>query len=77
MPRTFIKRFQRIDKLIQSKTTGNASELAAKLEVSARTAKDFIAVMRELGAPIYFDKYKNSYCYKDTGSFNISFTCVQ
>ncbi|MCA6438363.1 MAG: hypothetical protein ACRCSM_04570 [Sediminibacterium sp.] len=46
MPRTFIKRFQRIDKLIQRKQTGTALQLANKLEVSERTAKEFIAVMK-------------------------------
>jgi predicted DNA-binding transcriptional regulator YafY len=76
MPRTFIARFKRIDYLIQHKETGTSEALAQKLDVSKRTAKEFIAIMRELGAPIYFDKQRNSYCYKDDGSFNISFIRV-
>lgn len=73
MPRTFIERFQKIDKLIQKKATGNATELAQKIGVSRRTIIEFIAVMKQLGAPIYFDKYKNSYSYIEQGYFNISF----
>jgi hypothetical protein len=34
-------------------------------------------VMKEFGAPIYFDRVANSYRYKTNGSFNISFVIVQ
>jgi predicted DNA-binding transcriptional regulator YafY len=74
MPRNFIKRFQTIDRLIQRKATGNSEQLAQKIGVSRRTIIEFIAVMKEMGAPIYFDKIKNSYCYSELGHFNISFT---
>ena len=77
MPRKFIKRFKQIDSLIQNKTTGNAEQLGEKLQVSGRTAKEFIAVMKECGAPIYFDRQMNSYCYKFKGNFNISFYILQ
>jgi predicted DNA-binding transcriptional regulator YafY len=77
MPRTFIARFKKIDRLIQQKATGNAATLSAKLQICERTLKEFIAVMKEHGAPIYFDRIKNSYCYKEHGSFNISFIIVQ
>jgi predicted DNA-binding transcriptional regulator YafY len=77
MPRTFIKRFQTIDRLIQRKATGTSEQLAEKLGVSKRTIIEFINVMKELGAPIYFCKIKKSYCYKEKGHFNISFIRVQ
>jgi hypothetical protein len=77
MPRRFIQRFKTIDRLIQNKDTGNAIQLAKQLDVSERTAKEFIMVMREHGAPIYFDRLANSYCYSNRGSFNISFIIVQ
>jgi predicted DNA-binding transcriptional regulator YafY len=77
MPRTFIARFKHIDHLINQKATGNAAMLARKLDICERTAKEFIAVMKEFGAPIYFDRVKNSYCYKHAGNFNISFIIVQ
>jgi predicted DNA-binding transcriptional regulator YafY len=77
MPRTFIKRFQTIDRLIKTKATGTSSQLGEKLGVSRRTAIEFITVMKEMGAPVYFCKIKNSYCYREDGSFNISFIRVQ
>ncbi len=77
MPRTFISRLKKIDQLIQSNCTGNAKQLAEKLQVSERTTKEFIAVMKEHGAPIYFCRTKNSYCYSEVGYFNISFNIVQ
>jgi predicted DNA-binding transcriptional regulator YafY len=77
MPRRFIQRFKTIDRLIQKKETGNAIQLAKKLDVSERTAKEFIMVMRENGAPIFFDRLVNSYCYTNPGKFNISFIIVQ
>ena len=77
MARTFIKRFQRIDAFIHKQSTGSSQELADKIGVSIRTIKEFVAIMREMGAPIYFNKIKNSYCYKERGNFNISFIRVQ
>lgn len=77
MPKRFIERFLKIDSLIQKKATGNAMQLGEKLEVSDRTAKEFISVMKEFGAPIYFDRIRNSYCYKEQGNFNISFITVK
>jgi hypothetical protein len=77
MPRNFITRFKKIDQLIHQRKTGNASELAQLLSISERTTKEFIKVMKEQGAPIYFSRVKNSYCYKEAGRFNISFVIVQ
>lgn len=77
MPRTFINRFQTIDRLIQKKATGTSEQLAEKIGVSKRTIIEFINLMKERGAPIYFCKIKKSYCYKEDGYFNISFVRVQ
>jgi predicted DNA-binding transcriptional regulator YafY len=77
MPRTFISRFKKIDQLIHQHKTGSAAELAQKLDISERTTKEFITVMKEHGAPIFFSRIKNSYCYKEAGRFNISFVIVQ
>lgn len=76
MPRNFINRFQTIDRLIQRKSTGTPTQLANKIGVSRRTAIEYITVMKEMGAPIYFSKARTSYCYKEDGYFNISFIKV-
>ena len=77
MPRNFINRLQTIDRLIQRKVTGTSEQLGEKIGVSRRTIFEYISVMKEKGAPIYFSKIKKSYCYKEEGHFNISFTRVQ
>lgn len=50
MPRTFIQRFQTIDRLIQKKQAGTAKQLAKRLDISERTAKEFITIIKEFGA---------------------------
>jgi predicted DNA-binding transcriptional regulator YafY len=73
MPGTLIQRIKTIDMLIQKKNTGNAASLAEKLNISERTLKEFIAVMKELGAPIYYNRKACSYCYAQSGRFVIHF----
>lgn len=73
MPRKFVERFKRIDAIIQNKSSGTPAQLAAKLDVSENTLYEFIAVMKELGAPIVYDKFANRYSYAHQGSFIIQF----
>ena len=73
MPRKFIQRFKRIDALIQNKSTGTPAQLAEKLNISVSTLYDFIAVMKELGAPIKYDKSARRYYYEASGNFDIRF----
>ncbi len=73
MPGKFIQRLKTIDKLIQKRSTGNATELSRQLGVSERTTKEFIHVMKENGAPIYYNRKVGSYCYEDAGFFRIQF----
>jgi predicted DNA-binding transcriptional regulator YafY len=73
MPKTFVARLQIIDQLIQKRNTGKAVSLAQRLNVSERTAKEFIAVMKSLGAPIYYSRKAASYCYSKNGRFVLQF----
>jgi predicted DNA-binding transcriptional regulator YafY len=73
MPRKFIQRFKRIDELIHSKSSGTPAQLAEKLDISESTLYEFIAVMKELGAPIQYDKFTQRYFYSNNGHFTISF----
>jgi predicted DNA-binding transcriptional regulator YafY len=74
MPRKFIERFKRIDQIIGNKSSGTPAQLAARLDISESTLYEFIAVMKELGAPIQYDKVAQRYYYVEDGYFNISFT---
>lgn len=73
MPQRFINRFRRIDDLIRRKATGSPSQLANKLEIAESTLYEFLNVMKDLGAPIYYDKTRCSYCYEYDGIFIIGF----
>jgi predicted DNA-binding transcriptional regulator YafY len=73
MPKKFIERFARIDYLISKKATGSPSDLAERLEISESTLFEFLSVMKDLGAPIKFDKNRNSYYYESSGRFFIKF----
>lgn len=73
MPKKFVTRLKLINELIQKRKTGNATELAARLQVSERTVKEFIAVMKTLGAPVYYSRKLGSYCYAEKGSMAVRF----
>jgi len=64
MPGNFVKRLQTIDRLIQKKLTETSIQLAKKLEISERTAKEYIMDIKEFGAPVYFNRAANSYSFK-------------
>ena len=58
-------RLDRLHQLIHFQNTGSINELAEKMQVSRRTALRLIGILKnEIGCPIYFNKYKNSYCYE-------------
>jgi len=77
MYRNFIDRLEKIDKLIRRKQTGTALQLADKLGISRRTVLEYLSLMKERGAPIFFDRVRKSYCYSQEGIFKISFITVQ
>ena len=74
MPKRYFERLQTIDYLIRIKGTGNPSQLAKRLHISERTLYEFLRMMKDLGAPIEYDRYKESYYYGEKGGFNIKFT---
>ena len=59
-----IYRLERLDQLIRLQVTGNPDELAETMQVSRRTAFRLIDALKEMGCPIFFNAYKNSYCYE-------------
>lgn len=73
MPKKFFDRFTRIDQLIARKATGTPQELAERLEISESTLYEYFSVMKDLGAPIKYDKIKNTYYYEVNGRFKIKF----
>ncbi|MDR6566636.1 HTH domain-containing protein [Chitinophaga ginsengisegetis] len=74
MPKRYFDRLQTIDYLIRIKGTGKPAQLAKRLRISERTLYEFLKMMKELGAPIEYDRYKESYFYSEKGGFNVRFS---
>ena len=70
---TLINRLRSIDCLIQMQNTGNARELAERLEITERSVYNYLNLMKSMGAPIVFSSYRQSYVYEDDGRFFIGF----
>jgi predicted DNA-binding transcriptional regulator YafY len=70
---TLLNRLKSLDYFIKSQTTGNARELAEKLEITERSVYNYLNLMKSMGAPIVFSSYRQSYVYEDDGQFFIGF----
>lgn len=64
---------ERLDQMIRFKETGSPSELAKKLQISERQLYRTIKDMKELGCPIIYDNYLETYKYEVEGSLTIKF----
>jgi len=73
MQRNIFERLSRIDHLIRIKGTGTPAQLAERLNMSERSIYDYISFMKDLGCPIKFDSYRESYYYEEEGGFLIAF----
>lgn len=71
--RIAIENLKKIDELISRKNTGKPAEMAVKLDCSLTTLFTYMSMMRSMGAPIQYNKYKNTYYYEEEGSFVIGF----
>ena len=68
-----IKFIERVDSLIRKHSTGNPKELSEKLCISERHVYNLINIMKDMGAPIYYCPYSESYCYNTEVYFNSGF----
>jgi len=64
---------EQIDQRIRLKATGTPDEFAQKLGVSKRTIYRIIESLKEIGCPIYYDRYKETYKYQRKGSLIFKF----
>jgi len=69
----YFQRIERIDQLIRLNATGTPRDLSQKLNICETVLYETIAIMKEFGAPIYYDKFKQSYCYEEDGKFDFLF----
>lgn len=73
MPKKFLERFKKIDYLIGIRGTGTPAQLADKLDISESMVYEYLSVLRDQGAPIAYDKERQTYYYEKKGSFKIIF----
>ncbi len=66
-----INRLQQIDQLIRQKRTGNADELAYKLEISRRQVYNWLDEFKGLGLEIEYNREIKSYVYLKPYQINI------
>lgn len=66
-------RLMQIDRLIQIKGTGTAEQLAKRLGMSRRSVYNHFNILKEMGACIKFDHFRNTYYYEQEGSLIIRF----
>lgn len=72
MQNILIHRIHRIDDLIQRKGTGNAVALAYRLGISRASLYGYLQLMKDMGSPIEYDPYKQTYYYSEEGNFTIA-----
>jgi predicted DNA-binding transcriptional regulator YafY len=60
-----INQLERLHELIQRKATGTPAELAAKMDISARSIYHLIEYLKSIGASIKYSKYKETYYYAE------------
>lgn len=72
-----INQIERLDSLIRRRATGSAAELALKFNISERNVFQLLSLMKEMGAPMYYCKASNSYCYSKTVKFNFGFYHIE
>ena len=71
---SMIHRLYSLDYYIRTKSTGTPRQLANKLNICERQAREYINLFRELGAPVKYDRTRSTYYYEFEGVFNFKFS---
>ena len=65
----YIAKLNYLTELIAKENTGNAQELAERLQVSRRTLFRYLEDLKIMGAEISYSKKQNSYVFDNVFSF--------
>jgi len=69
-----IRRIERLDTLLRTRSTGTPEELARKLGLSPSQLYQIMRIMRnQMKAPIYYSRAEQSYCYEESVHFVCAF----
>jgi len=66
----YLNHIERIDQLIKLQATGSPKLLAKTLEISESHLYKLLNLMKILGAPIKYNKYKRTYYYNNKVTFS-------
>ena len=66
----YLRRYQKMHKLIMNERTGSAAEFAFKLGISRRMLFEYLDDMRDMGMEIRYSRRRRTY-YTDTENFDI------
>jgi len=69
----YLHRVEKIDRLIQRRSTGSPSELAVVIGISESMLYNYLQFMRQSGAPIEYSKRRKTYFYRHKGAFSFGF----
>lgn len=59
--------------MISASKTGNSYDFSEKLKISRSALFEYLSIMKQNGAPIIWNKKRNTYMYIFEGHFNIRF----
>ena len=71
--RKIIEILRRMDQMIRMRSTGGPEDFASRLGVSERTMYNYLSLLKELGAPIRFSSWKDTYEYCEDGRINLEY----
>lgn len=70
----YLDRLKRINELVKAKKTGSPKELAQKLGISVSHLHRCINEMKEMGVPVDFCRYSNSYYYNKEFDLRVTYS---
>ena len=73
MPKQTILRLQRIDLLIAQRATGSPNQFAKKIQISVSMLYLYLSALKDLGAPILYDRTRKTYYYGENGRIALAF----
>ena len=69
----YINRMKRMDQLIRMKATGTPDQFAEKMGICKSVLMDHISELKCMGAPIVFDRIRESYVYQESVKLIITY----
>lgn len=70
----YLNRLRRLDYLIRTRATGNTNEFASRLGISRSQLCEDLKDLRELGAPIFYNRIRQTYYYEYSTNFSLDFS---